>query len=201
MGLTDKNLFAYCDNNPITRADDDGEFWHIIVGAVVGVATQYISDVVTNLMDGKSFVEALKPTSTLADYGAAALSGALAATGIGLGESIAANAVIGGTTYLANCEIEGENANLVDFALSTGIGAISGKIGGSGADGAKLRAVARTSKAVLDTAVSPKKIAMYSAKIATCKKTAIIGGLRTVAAGFSANSLNIIRRGVTHSAA
>ena len=27
MVLTDKNLYAYCDNNPVTRTDDDGEFW------------------------------------------------------------------------------------------------------------------------------------------------------------------------------
>ncbi len=27
MGLTDKNLFAYCDNNPITRKDNGGAFW------------------------------------------------------------------------------------------------------------------------------------------------------------------------------
>ena len=38
--LTDKNLYAYCDNNPVTRKDDGGEFWMAIgaaVGAVVGV--------------------------------------------------------------------------------------------------------------------------------------------------------------------
>lgn len=27
MALTDKNLFAYCDNNPIMRFDQGGEFW------------------------------------------------------------------------------------------------------------------------------------------------------------------------------
>ena len=26
-GLTDKNLYAYCDNNPVARVDGDGEFW------------------------------------------------------------------------------------------------------------------------------------------------------------------------------
>lgn len=34
--LTDKNHFAYCDNNPVLRADGDGDYWHIIVGAAVG---------------------------------------------------------------------------------------------------------------------------------------------------------------------
>ena len=26
MALTDKNLYAYCDNNPVMRRDDGGEF-------------------------------------------------------------------------------------------------------------------------------------------------------------------------------
>ena len=32
----DKNLFVYCDNNPIIRVDYGGEFWHIVVG-VIGI--------------------------------------------------------------------------------------------------------------------------------------------------------------------
>ena len=35
-GLTDKNYFAYCDNNPTSRSDDGGEFWNIVAGAVIG---------------------------------------------------------------------------------------------------------------------------------------------------------------------
>ena len=28
--FTDKNMFAYCDNNPLVRVDDEGELWHIV---------------------------------------------------------------------------------------------------------------------------------------------------------------------------
>ena len=28
--LTDKNLYAYCDNNPVMRVDGDGEFWDTV---------------------------------------------------------------------------------------------------------------------------------------------------------------------------
>ena len=28
--------YTYCDNNPTIRADDEGDFWHIIIGAVGG---------------------------------------------------------------------------------------------------------------------------------------------------------------------
>ena len=196
----DKNLFAYCDNDPIQRADNGGAFWHIIVGAVVGAAAQYISDVATSLSEGKSFAESIKPTSTWADYGAAALSGALAATGVGIGASVALNAAISGTTYLANCSIKGVEANPLDFVLSTGIGAISGLIGGRGANGTKLRGIVKTSKAVLKTAVSSKKIAQYSAKIVACKVVAVVSASRTIGSVFASNFINNGRKGMTHSA-
>ena len=44
----DKNLFAYCDNNPISRKDDGGDLWgQIIFGAVIGAAF----DIATQLWD------------------------------------------------------------------------------------------------------------------------------------------------------
>ena len=34
--LTDKNLYAYCDNNPVMRVDECGEFWNYVIGGIVG---------------------------------------------------------------------------------------------------------------------------------------------------------------------
>lgn len=66
-------------------------------------------------------------------------------------------------------------------------------------DGAKLRGIASTSKQTLKTAVSPKKIAMYTAKLANVGKTVIINTLRTVGAGVTSYSLNVARRLLTGS--
>lgn len=197
--LYDKNLYVYCDNNPVSRIDENGYFWHIALGAAVGVITQYASDVISGMHNGKSFSEAIIPSSTWADYSAAALSGALAATGVGLGTSIVANAALGGTTYLVNCSIKDSDANINDLGLVIGIGACSGMVGGSGANGANLRGIAKTSKIVLRTERSSQKIAAYSAKITTCRKIAIIGGVRTIVAGLVANSLNTRRKEWTRS--
>lgn len=41
--LNNNNLFSYCDNNPVNRADGSGEFWHIVAGAVAGAAIEAIS--------------------------------------------------------------------------------------------------------------------------------------------------------------
>ena len=37
QGILDKNMFAYCENNPIHRIDPDGRFWGIVVGAICAV--------------------------------------------------------------------------------------------------------------------------------------------------------------------
>ena len=46
--LYDKNLYAYCDNNPVMRKDSSGALW--IAAVVVGLATQYVGDVIGNLL-------------------------------------------------------------------------------------------------------------------------------------------------------
>ncbi len=46
-GLTDKNLYAYCDNNPVMRSDDGGDFWHVVAGAIIGAASSAISTAIT----------------------------------------------------------------------------------------------------------------------------------------------------------
>ena len=33
-GLTDKNLFAYCDNNPVNRVDKSGNFWDTVFDVI-----------------------------------------------------------------------------------------------------------------------------------------------------------------------
>ena len=47
--LTDKNLYAYCDNNPVMRIDRGGEFWDTIFDVVSLVVS--VVDVVKNPTD------------------------------------------------------------------------------------------------------------------------------------------------------
>ena len=195
------NLFVYCGNGPVIRKDNGGNCWTLIIGAVVGVVTQYICDVSINLLSGKSFVDSLRPTSSWADYGAAALSGALAATGIGAGASIAANAALGGATYLANCAIEGEEVDALDLGLAITGGGFSGAIGGAGANGEKLKGIVSTSKQILKSTVSPKKIAMYTAKIAAAKTAVVESLTRTFGAGVFSNFFSSARKWFTGSKA
>ena len=41
------NLFAYCGNNPVSRADDGGECWNTIIGAFAGAVVGRITAAIT----------------------------------------------------------------------------------------------------------------------------------------------------------
>jgi len=140
--LIDVNLFAYCDNNPVLRADKNGEFWNIVIGATVGGIAGAISSVVAQSIAGDL---------NLARIGVAvaggALSGALAATGIPVNGQMIANGLIGGITSGMDTFLSAdENRTALDYvssiAIGTCIGILGGKIGGNGTDNGHLSASA-----------------------------------------------------------
>ena len=50
--LYDKNLYAYCDNNPVMRVDEDGEFWTV---ALVNIGINVFSSVLTSVVTGDDY--------------------------------------------------------------------------------------------------------------------------------------------------
>ncbi len=46
------NSYCYCISNPLIYVDEDGEFWHVVVGAVVGVVVNVASEVITEVQEG-----------------------------------------------------------------------------------------------------------------------------------------------------
>ncbi len=128
--LADKNLYAYCDNNPLIREDKEGNFWNFIVGGVIGAVVGAATQIVSNLTAGKEWSEGV---GTAAVTGAA--SGVLAASGAGLVGSIAGNAAISMAGNAANQVIENDgfkNFDVEDMLLDGVAGGISGVIGGKG---------------------------------------------------------------------
>ncbi len=117
MGLTDKNLYAYCDNNPVMRADKDGEFW--LVSIAVGLATRYIGDVIENLFDGKTGADIFIPKSSIGEYIAAGVTALI--PGTGLGGALVRNIVAEGITAVEDIAL-GNEVNVVDSMINIGIG-------------------------------------------------------------------------------
>lgn len=67
--LTDKNLYAYCDNNPVMRKDEGGEFWLAVARVAFNVATTVVNDLISAKVTGQDY--------TPADMLASAVSGFL----------------------------------------------------------------------------------------------------------------------------
>ncbi len=120
-------MFAYCGNNPVTREDAEGQFWTAIaIGFAVGWLGQYISDVITNISNGETGLQALTPTSSFTDYVASGVGGAIAAIpGAGFWGSVAAGAVGNAVTDW----MKGNIGNVDDLMSSMSRGAIANGIG------------------------------------------------------------------------
>lgn len=143
VGLADKNLYAYCDNNPVNRKDDDGDIWQaMLIGAIVGVAGQYISDVANNISSGKKGADIFKPTSSGRDYLAAGVGGAIAAIPGGFLKTVA----VGAIGNLASDGIRGNLKNTKDVAKSAGLGAFANVVGYGINEGAARLKVKRINK-------------------------------------------------------
>ena len=130
----DKNLFAYCDNNPISREDSDGDFWVTVgimaVGGVIGSAVSAISSAATQKI--------LTGTVNWKSVGVAAatgfVSGAIAASPLGMVGQKIAGGIIGGLSYATDCYVNNRSMTLIGTVASVGGGVISAKIGGGGAN-------------------------------------------------------------------
>ena len=119
QGFTGNNMFVYCGNNPVVREDSEGNFW--LFSVIVGVATQYISDVVENVMDGKTGADIFMPTSSVGEYIAAGVTALI--PGTGFGAALVRNVVAEGITETQNI-ILGKDVNVVESIVDVGAGTL-----------------------------------------------------------------------------
>ena len=95
------NLFVYCGNNPITRADDGGEFWTIVGGALLGGAISAGFEIVSQIRDGATF-GTLDWSSVAIEAASGALIGGVLSAGLPSGVLTAAKATINAGTEIAH---------------------------------------------------------------------------------------------------
>lgn len=123
--LHEKNLYAYCDNNPVTRADSSGAAWHIAigagVGAVAGLVGQMVSDLTTSLLNERITISNWQ-TYTGAILGGAGGGATLAATGnIGLFNAVTGAITTGAGATLEKITIKNYDKSWGEIALNTAI--------------------------------------------------------------------------------
>ena len=148
----DKNLFAYCDNNPVVRVDSSGYIWHIVGGAAFGSLFAGIMTIGSNLLSGESVTKGLA-TSMVAG----------AASGIGIVGMVAGNTAISMVENGVNQIIENngfDNFDVKDMVKDGVVGGTFAAIGGKGSGSKHLtnlgkQSVKRTFNAVTNKGLNP----------------------------------------------
>ena len=126
MTLSNKNLYVYCDNNPVVRADDSGEFWHIVIGAAVGAAIGAVSSIAAQAISGQD----INWTEVGISAASGAVSGAINAAlpGMGIVATGLVQGAVGAATYAATEKIAyGRDPSMSGVITA---GAVSGVLAG-----------------------------------------------------------------------
>ena len=146
----DKNVFAYCDNNPVIRIDDEGGYWDLVIGAFVG-------GVVSGGMSLLSAYRSDEPIDwgkVLIDAATGAISGALSVVEVNwlvtVAESFISNAISQEYEILSG---KRQDFDVVEMGISMATDLALGKWGDEISDVA-LKPVERTKKSVAQKASS-----------------------------------------------
>ena len=140
VSVSGKNLYLYCDNNPIARIDTDGHFF--LSATLITAGISLIGGAIGGVINGVSNAVTQKITTGTIDWKSVGVatasgfvSGAIAASPIKLKGQMIAGGIIGGASYLLDCVVSDEKSfKLMEFGASIVGGVVSGLVGGSGAN-------------------------------------------------------------------
>ena len=132
--LYDKNLYAYCDNNPIMRKDAGGQIWVtagiMVAGGGIGASISAVGSVISQYADTGT----VNVKSVLVAAGSGFVSGALAASPWGKPIQVIGNVAINVASYAVDCLATNKDIDGCGLLISFGTGLFSGVIGGDGAN-------------------------------------------------------------------
>lgn len=126
-GVLSANMFAYCENNPVMRTDESGEFWSIVIGAAIGVAFDMGTQLVNNGGDFSAVnwrsVAASAVSGAVTAAGGAAVT-AVARKATSLATKMFIKTVGNGVNNVIGDLITGDVKDLAGGIKSFGIGAV-----------------------------------------------------------------------------
>ena len=132
---TSQNLFAYCENNPINREDSNGNLSGLLVtvgimavGGLIGAAISTGFSIASQAITTGT----VNWRSVLVSAVTGFVSGAIAASPLGIVGQTIAGGIIGGLSYIADCNVNNVPVKLDTALTSVVSGSMSGYIGGSG---------------------------------------------------------------------
>ena len=117
-GLLSANMFAYCENNPVMRTDESGEFFNTVIGAVVGATFGAVSAAIAGTsIWGGALSGAV--SGAVAGFGVDVAMATVAAGPAGIAIAAAATFTLGFAASIAGDAIEAK-ANGQSFQLRSG---------------------------------------------------------------------------------
>lgn len=121
--LHNRNMFSYCNSNPIIRKDGDGNTWQVaLISAVAGFVFGASCSVGYQMIVEKKSLGELD----MVDVASSGISGMIATTSWNWKIQAVANAALGGISSW----IKGDDG--VDIGINIVVGVIAGRIGGDG---------------------------------------------------------------------
>ena len=121
----DKNIYAYCDNNPTIRTDEGGEFWNFVIGGIVGGIIGGVSAAISSYMEtGEVDVGAV-----LLGAAVGAVGGVVGATGWNQWVQATAAGALNVANSCIDAAIHGEGVTVEGLATDFTIGFASSLVG------------------------------------------------------------------------
>ncbi len=163
QGLSGNNMFTYCGNNPVSRADNNGQFWHLVVGGVIGG----IIGAISSAASGGDVVDVLIGAA------AGAAGGVLAASGAGVVVQALGSAAISmasNTASQVNHIVKDETGettfNVGDMLFDGVVGLACGTWGGNGASYGNAGGITAAGKQLFKRGFFNPQARSYYAKVA-----------------------------------
>ena len=198
--MYDKNLYAYCDNNPVVRADSDGTLWYMAIGAALGGVISGGLEVLSQAQAGGSY----DISKIIIATASGAAGGLFAATSLKIGAQIAINAGIGVGSYIADSIAHKESITFGGVVSNGLAGVASGAIGGHGANGKMLQNSWKVANKAIAKEVrrnsykySAKRIAQKTVVKAGIKKTTGVATARFTGGTLVSRAISNIGKSVS----
>ncbi len=189
QGMLDKNMFAYCGNNPVSRADDGGDFWHIVIGATAGALISGVSTAINGGDGADILISSLSGAAT----------GTLAASGAGVVLQASLGALISCTTNvvqqlktISEDETKSTTFNLGDMIFDGVVGMICGAWGGNGASYGNVGGINSAWKQLFKKGILNKKAQSYFIKTAHMKGGKFVLDALAISTGKNAVGVGVV---------
>lgn len=132
-GFTERNLYAYCDNNPICRSDDCGTSWTVTLGIMaIGGVIGSVTGVLTTVYMDLAFTGMVDYKSVIVSAASGFIGGAISASPLKLTGQLVVGALVDTTSYVVEQKWTGNTISVLGLTTTALFSCSSTYIGSRG---------------------------------------------------------------------